>query len=153
MRYMKAFLFASVVCGLLCVFSTGALAQKKKKAEKPRKDATLENTYWALYEMDGKMVETPADEREIYIKLLPKKSQIEGYAGCNIVTGTYDLGKEYLTFEATATLRACDDMTKENYVFNALNNTDRYELNGQHLLLFNGTYLLAIFEARYYDEK
>ncbi|MBZ0098806.1 MAG: META domain-containing protein [Taibaiella sp.] len=152
MRYLKAILLVPVICSMFCFFSNDAYAQKKKK-EKPRRDATLENTYWALHEMDGKTVETPANEREIYIKLVEKKSLLEGYGGCNIITGSYDLGKEYLTFEATATLRACDDMTKENYVFNALNNTNRYELNGQHLLLFNGTYLLAIFEARYYDDE
>lgn len=151
MKYMKALLMVSVLCGIFCSMGNDALAQKKKK-EKPRKPATLENTYWSLYEMDGKMVETPATEREVYIKLLDKKSQLEGYAGCNIITGSYELTKESLEFEATATLRACDDMTKENYVFNALNNTNRYELNGEHLLLYNGTYLLAIFQAKYYDE-
>lgn len=151
MRYMKALLMIPVLCSMFCTISTDAIAQKKKK-EKPRKPPTLENTYWSLYEMDGKIVETPATERDIYIKLLDKKSQLEGYAGCNIITGSYELTKESLEFEATATLRLCDDMTKENYVFNALNNTNRYELNGEHLLLYNGTYLLAIFQAKYYDE-
>lgn len=148
---MKALLMMSVLFSMCCAISVDAIAQKKKK-EKPRKPPTLENTYWSLYEMDGKLVETPATEREVYIKLLGKKTQLEGYAGCNIITGNYELTKESLTFEATATLRMCDDMTTENYMFKALNNTNRYELNGEHLLLFNGTYLLAIFEAKYYDE-
>lgn len=148
---MKALLMVSVLCSICCIISFDAIAQKKKK-EKNRKPPTLENTYWSLYEMDGKLVETPATEREVYIKLLNKKSQLEGYAGCNIITGNYELTKESLEFEATATLRMCDDMTKENYVFKALNNTNRYELNGEHLLLYNGTYVLAIFQAKYYDE-
>ena len=84
MKYMKALLMVSVLCGIFCAVGNDALAQKKKK-EKPRKPPTLENTYWSLYEMDGKMVETPATEREVYIKLLDKKSQLEGYAGVSTI--------------------------------------------------------------------
>jgi len=153
MRYMKAVLFAVIAIAVTCSFSTEATAQqKKKKKEKPRTEATLENTYWRLYEMDGKLVETPADAREVYIKLTEKKSLLEGYAGCNIITGNYELGKETLTFEPSLTERLCDDMTTENYVINALTKANRHELNGLHLLLYQGTYLLAIFEAKYYEE-
>lgn len=152
MKHLKGLFFAILALMIVGAYSPAEAQQKKKKA-KPRTEAELTNTYWRLYEMDGKMVETPADAREVYIKLLDnKKSQLEGYAGCNIITGQYELGKETLTFEATATLRMCDDMTMENYVFKALNDADRYQINGLNLLLYRGTYLLAIFEAKYYEE-
>ncbi|MCB9047532.1 MAG: META domain-containing protein [Chitinophagales bacterium] len=151
MKYAKAILLLPVICGLFLAFSNDAMAQKKKKT-KVHKTAQLENTHWALYEMNGKSVETPADSREVYIKLIDKKSKLEGYSGCNLITGTYDLGKETLTFEPEITERACTDMTTEKYVLTALNDADRYEINGLHLLLFKGTYLLGIFKAKFYDE-
>lgn len=151
MKHLKGLFFALLALMIVGTYSPAEAQQKKKKA-KTRTEATLTDTYWRLYEMDGKLVETPADAREVYIKLIDKKSQLEGYAGCNIITGNFELGKETLTFNATATLRMCDDMTMENYVFKALNDADRYQLNGLNLLLYKGTYLLAIFEAKYYEE-
>ena len=133
-------------------FQHRCFCAKKKKKKKTPTTAELDGTYWALYEMDGKPVKTPANEREAYIKLIDKKSKLEGYTGCNIITGNFDLGREYLTFDAATTERACKDMTVENYVMAALNNANRYEINGLYLLLFKGTYLLGIFEARFYDE-
>lgn len=151
MKYIKAILLASVICGIFCVISTDATAQKKKKT-KVRTTAELKNTHWALYEMNGKTVETPADSREVYIKLIDKKEKLEGYAGCNLITGTYELGKETLTFDPEVTERMCDDMATEKYVLTALNDADRHEINGLHLLLYKGTYLLAIFKAKYYED-
>lgn len=153
MRFMKALLLAPLMCALLFTFSSDAQAQQRKKKEKVRTDAELTDTYWRLYEMDGKSVVTPADQREAYIKLIDKKSMLEGYTGCNIITGNFVLGKESLTFQPATTERLCDDMSSEEYLLKALNGANRYELNGLHLLLFNGTYLLAIFEAKYYEEE
>lgn len=151
MRFLKAVLLAPLMCTILFTYSNDTYAQKKKKQRIPEV-AELENTYWRLYEMDGESVETPADKREVYIKLTEKKSQLEGYTGCNIITGKYILGKESLKFEAATTERLCEDMTTEAYVLEALNNANRHEINQHYLLLFKNTYLLAIFEAKYYDE-
>jgi heat shock protein HslJ len=150
MRYIKTILLLTIaIVGLI----PNADAQQRKRKAKQRTVADLTGTYWRLYEMNGKPVVTPPDSKEVYIKLLDnKKGELEGYAGCNLLTGQYTQGKETLTFEPSATLRACDDMTVENYVFNALNNTNRHEINGLYLLLYNNTYLLAIFEAKYYEE-
>lgn len=154
MRLLKAIILAPIACMLLVSFSNDALAQRKKK--KPvRTEAELENTHWRLYEIDGKPYVTPMDQREAYITLKGgKNNMLEGYTGCNIITGSYVLGKEeLLTFEPATTERLCDDMSTEEYVLRTLNDANRFELNGLHLLLFNGTYLLAIFEAKYYDEE
>lgn len=152
MKILNNTIIALLTLSILCTFNTDAFAQKKKKKQKAITTAKLEGTYWALFEMNGKPVKTPPNEREAYIKLIEKKSKIEGYTGCNIITGNFDLGRDYLTFEAATTERACTDMTVENYVVEALNNANRYEINGLYLLLFKGTYLLGVFEARFYDE-
>lgn len=152
MRFLKAVLPVFLIGVLLITISSDASAQRKRKQRVPE-EANLDNTYWRLYEIDGKTYETPADQREVYIKLLEKKSMLEGYTGCNIITGNYELGKETLTFTPSTTERLCDDMTTESYVLEALNNADRYEINQHYLLLFNGTYMLALFEAKYFEDE
>lgn len=152
MRYLNTLLSLVFILALVGSPAGNASAQQKKKKPKEHTTAPLDGTYWRLYEMNGKLVETPADAREVYIKLTNKKSVLEGFAGCNLITGTYTLGKETLTFDAATTERACDDMTTENYMMQALTNTDRYTINGLNLLLYKGTFLLAVFEAKFYDE-
>lgn len=152
MRFLKAVLPVFMTGILLITISSDANAQRKKKSKTPE-EASLENTYWRLYEMNGKSYETPADQREVYIKLIEKKSMLEGYSGCNIITGNFELGKETLTFTPAVTERMCTDMTTEAYVLEALNNADRYEINQHYLLLFNGTYMLALFEAQYFEDE
>lgn len=152
MKLLNNTIIALLSISILCTFNTDAFAQKKKKKNKIPTTAELEGTYWALFEMDGKPVKTPPNEREAYIKLVSKKNKLEGYTGCNIITGSFDLGRDYLTFEAATTERACADMTTEKYVVRALNEANRYEINGLYLLIFKGNYLLAIFEARFYDK-
>lgn len=151
MKQLKSILLLALVMFI----AVGTInAQQKKKRTKPRTQAQLTDTYWKLYEMNGKSVVTPADAMEAHIKLKGnKKMELEGNGGCNMITGNYKLGKETLSFEAATTLRACNDMAVESYLLNALEKTDRYEINGLYLLLYNGTYLLAVFEAKYYDEE
>lgn len=124
---------------------------KNDKKKKEITEAELENTYWKLYEMNGKKVVTPMDAKEAYLKFNSKKETLEGYAGCNMVTGNYEEDKDNkLTFTAAMTERYCEDMTIENYITEILNHTNRYELNGLYLLLFHDNYLLGVFEAQYY---
>ncbi|MCB0700914.1 MAG: META domain-containing protein [Chitinophagaceae bacterium] len=151
MRLLRTMLLATLACGVLCTYSVDAFAQKKKK-KKERTHAELENTHWSLFEMNGEPVVTPADSKEVYIKLVDKKSKLEGYTGCNLITGNYDLGKETIEFSAATTERFCTDMSTEKYVMTALNDANRYVLNGFHLMLYKDTYLLAVFEAKYYEE-
>ena len=152
MRYLKIIVTACIALALVCSVGT-AMAQSKSKKKKEPKTAGLEGTYWSLYEMDGKTVETPADRKEVYIKLTGKKNGLEGYTGCNLISGKYEETREGLTFDPVMTEIACDDMTTEQYLKNALYNTTRYEINGLYLMLYNGYYSLAIFKAKFYDEK
>ncbi len=83
--------------------------------------------------------------------LATKKAQLSGSTGCNSITGSHTEGKHgAIKFEAATTKMYCEGaMETENYVLTALNRANRYVINGHHLLLYNETYLLAIFEAKY----
>lgn len=153
MTLSKSILFFLMAAVTMCSFSQEAFAQKRKKKKKVITTAELENTYWRLSEMDGKPLVTPADSKEVYIKLNSKKETLEGYTGCNLVTGNYDYSRDGLTFSAAVTEKLCkDNMSTEQYLLEAINNANRHEINGLYLLLFKDNYMLAMFEARYFDE-
>lgn len=118
----------------------------------PKGDAEITNTYWRLYEMDGKQIQTPADARDVFIRLNRKRSTLEGFAGCNMISGTHSEGRHgTIKFEPFSTLAICEDRVEiEQYVLKALLKANRYVINEKFLLLYNENMLLATFEAKYY---
>lgn len=156
MQLAKLITLAPIICALILMTSIDAAAQRNRdKKTKIPEEAELTGTYWQLYEMDGKSLPPAEGDARVFIKLHEKKSRLEGFTSCNVIAGAYEYGKEKgdIMFEAVTTKRACIDPTVENYVLEAVNNTNRYEINQHYLLLFNGTYLLAIFEAQYETEE
>lgn len=143
----RQLLFLSLI---LCLMSS--CRSGKKKVHIPKGDAELTNTYWRLYEMNGKPIAAPADARDVFIRLNSKKGMLEGFAGCNGIGGKHSEGRHgTILFEPITTLMACDDrMDIEQYLLRSLNKANRYVINDKHLLLYNDNLLLAVFEAKYY---
>ena len=115
----------------------------------PPVDENLENTYWKLIELDGKMVKPPKERKEAHMILKPGESRVNGNAGCNNFFGSYEVDGETLSFgQMGATMMAClDGMETEQAFLAALGNTDRYTISGLILSLYSGEALLAKFEA------
>lgn len=125
------------------------MVTKPEKTKKIKATADLQNTYWRLVEMNGKPV---VSTKEPYIKLVDKKSALEGSTGCNTIMGNYKIGKHgALKFEYGTTKMMCGDMETEQFVNSALVRTTTYDINSNHLLLYNDNVLLAVFEAQYAD--
>lgn len=140
---------------LMLSLSLVACRGGKKKVHTPKVpkgDAEITDTYWRLYEMDGKLIQTPADARDVFIRMNHKKSTLEGFAGCNNIGGTHAEGRHgAIKFEPFSTLMACEErMATEQYVLKALVRANRYVINDKFLLLYDENILLATFEARYY---
>lgn len=147
MQLIKA---SVLLLALFCVSCGSSRKSGGKKKETAKKEvAELENTYWSLFEMDGHEVNTPEDAEEVYIRMNSRKNTLEGFAGCNTLGGKYHGGKGEISFEAMATRMSCPWMDKENFLFNTLEKANRYVINGQHLLLYDDNYLLAVFKAKY----
>ena len=74
----------------------------------PASTAQLENTYWKLMTLEGKSIETPAGAREIHFVLNRESFRIQGFAGCNRLTGSYQLNFDKIKFSQMAgTMMAC----------------------------------------------
>ncbi len=117
-------------------------------------EVTLEDTYWALIELDGEPIAVAANDRAPYLELNSKKSSAFGFGGCNRFFGSYEATDGSLKLGALgATRMACPEgMDREQELFTALAATTRYEIRGSELLLFADKTLLARFEARHRPE-
>lgn len=111
----------------------------------------LTETYWKLTELMGKPVAmTPADKREMHMILKNENSRIQGHAGCNSFTGSYELkeGNRIVFSKMAVTQMACIDMETEDQFLKVLETADNYNINGNILQLNRARMApLAKFEA------
>lgn len=114
------------------------------------KEVKLEDTHWALLELNGKTIVVAANDKAPFLELNSKKASAFGFGGCNRFFGTYEATGRSLKLGALgATRMACPEgMDQEQELFTALAATTRYEIHGSKLLLFADETLLARFEAR-----
>jgi heat shock protein HslJ len=110
--------------------------------------AGIEGFRWYLTEVGGSPVSPLADDKQPHILLDPAEKQATGFAGCNHFFGSYELDGSSLTFGPMgATRMACPDLETglETSVFEALENTRKWEQAGGALLLLEGDEVLARF--------
>ncbi len=111
---------------------------------------TLEDTTWALLELNGNTIRVEVNDKAPYLELNSKKASAYGFGGCNRFFGTYQTSGQSLTLGAMgATRMACPEgMDQEQELFTVLGAVTRYEIHGAKLMLFADKKLLARFEAR-----
>ena len=116
-------------------------------------NAELVETYWKLTELMGKPVKkTPQGKREVHIIMKKQDNRIQGFGGCNSITGVYELKKgAFISFKNVAsTLMACADMETEAALKKVLERADNYTIRRDTLSLNKARMApLARFEAVY----
>ena len=114
------------------------------------KPVTLEDTQWALLELNGKTITVKVNDKAPYLELNSKKASAYGFGGCNRFFGSYETSGHSLTLGALgATRMACPEgMDEEQELFTLLGTVTRYEIHGSKLMLFADKTLVARFEAR-----
>ena len=113
------------------------------------KAMSLEDTYWALLELNGATIAPTPNREAPYLELNSNKASAYGFGGCNRFFGSYQASGRSLTFgDLGATRMACPEgMDQEQRFFAALASTTRYEIHGSKLLLFADDELVARFGA------
>ena len=134
----------------------GALASKyvlTKSIVGDSSNAALVETYWKLTELMGKKVKpTPQDKKEVHIILKKQENRIQGFAGCNTISGVYELkpGNRISFSKVITTMMACPDMSTEDQFKKVIERADNYSIKGNHLSLNKARMApLARFEAVY----
>jgi heat shock protein HslJ len=116
-------------------------------------NAELVETYWKLTELMGKKVKpTPQGKKEVHIILKKQDNRIQGFAGCNTISGVYELkpGNRISFSKVITTMMACPDMSTEDQLKKVIERADNYSIKGNHLSLNKARMApLARFEAVY----
>jgi putative lipoprotein len=115
-------------------------------------DASLENTYWKLVQLNGAPVEVFERQREAHLILQPAQHRLAGSGGCNRLQGSYRLEANKLSFgQVAATHMACrQGMEQERKFLDTLARVGRWAITGERLELFDASgVLLAQFDSVY----
>jgi heat shock protein HslJ len=135
--------------------STQAHAANADTAAAPTANAqaTIENTYWKLIELNGQPVAMAENQnREQHMILQPSDSTVKGHGGCNGFGGNYELkpGDRIKFSKLISTMMACDNTETENQYFKVLETADNYNLVNDTLVLNKARMApLARFKATY----
>lgn len=141
---------AAILAGLFITSCKSSKPATKIPVTSQAVASSLENTFWQLAEVDGKPTVTPEDGNEAHIKLSPGNN-LQGYAGCNQLMGSYSSGpNNAISFKAASTKKMCDNMATERFMMNALTQANRYKIEGEYLQLYKGDKLLAYFKDMHF---
>ncbi len=99
-------------------------------------DAGWARQNWVVVEMRGVPVQQSGGRRDAHIVFEVVEKRFTGNGGCNQINGNYTLDKNEIKFtDVIATKMACNDIEFENAFLSTLGSVDRYEVNGNDLLL------------------
>lgn len=103
---------------------------------------TLESAYWVFDEAMQRPVKVngqiSVELGEPHLRFNAAQRQLSGYTGCNRLVGTYEQAGNQLKLQAGATRRLCHETAEvENRVTNAINLTQRYQVEGEKLVLLD----------------
>lgn len=141
------------------IHTNGAIITTESKkgayAEAATKDEKIINKYWKLKTLQGKAIKmTENQEREQYF-ILKSDGSMSGFAGCNLLNGTYELQKgNRIRFNENmaVTMKICPDFDiNESDFLEVFKLADNYNINGDTLNLNVGRRAaLAVFEVVYF---
>lgn len=117
-------------------------------------DDQIAGKHWKLIKLEGQDVEMVENqEREIFFTLNADDNTVSGFAGCNSITGEYELeeGNRIRFKNMGITMMICPDVdVNESELMEVFELTDNYTINNDTLSLNVGRRApLAVFEAVY----
>ncbi len=111
-------------------------------------DAGWGRQRWVVVEMKGVPVQQSGSRRDAYINFEVIDKKFTGNGGCNQISGNYTLDKNTIRFgEVISTKMSCVDIEFENVFMSTLSSIDRYEANGNDLLLKKKRETLLVLRA------
>jgi copper homeostasis protein (lipoprotein) len=129
-----------------------------ESCDNPSGTATFSNTYWRLTALNGKTIgrDTPMlrEAHLVFHKEREGVTRVAGSTGCNSLTGVYELEGQKLTLSQNpmaVTMMACPPGNIESEFVAMLKEVGRYEVSGEHLVLYgeDSREIISRFEATY----
>ena len=117
-------------------------------------DQQIAGKYWKLIKLEGQEVEMAENqESEIFFTLNAEDNTVGGFAGCNSITGEFELaeGNRIRFTNMGITMMICPDLlVDESEYMQVFELTDNYTIHNDTLSLNVGRRApLAVFEAVY----
>ena len=110
--------------------------------------------YWSgrrytLIEMKEVPVQQSGTRRDAFIEFNESEKRFSGNAGCNQMSGRYALDKNDLSLsEVITTKMSCPDIEFETLFLELLADVDRYEMEGDDLVMKDGRREVLKFRPR-----
>jgi heat shock protein HslJ len=138
-----------IILSLLLYIMICTLVYGCNSSQNNKPDASFQNTYWVLREVDKKEYQVNDNDREINIVFFGE-NQMKGFGGCNQLSGGYEIEGKSIKISAASTRMYCDNkMEMESALMTALRETNKYDIDGDFLFLYKDNVKLAKFEAVY----
>lgn len=125
---------------------TGALASKYILS---KDNYRLLHRKWKLIDLMGKRVTTSETmNKEACIQFSDQENRYTAYAGCNSMSGSFSTaGNKIELGMGISTMMACENMTIERELSKVLSTADHFQVDGNFLILMEGTTEIAKFVA------
>lgn len=151
--FLSLFSLVMVSCGGNKKANNDAAADKAA-IEQADFEQQIAGKYWKLILLEGEKVEMADNqEREIFFTLNADDNTVSGFAGCNSITGEYELaeGSRIRFLNMGITMMICPDVAvNESEFMEVFELADNYAIYNNTLSLNVGRRApLAVFEAVY----
>lgn len=139
MKFLKLFL---LLVGGVLITNCCSCRRNSGKPSKP-----LTDIQWTLIQQDGRLVKADGN---YHITFNSADSTFNGRGDCNTLFGRYALpGAGLISIDALGSTRMfCPDQQMEDRFFQVLDTINRYEIDGNLLMLYTDDEVIAIMEAK-----
>ena len=87
--------------------------------------------------------------KNAHIEFKPSAKSYNGFGGCNRIAGTYTISKSRVNFTPSAARAAgCPDVPFETTFLSLLNEVDKYDVNGNTMILKKGSKTMIKLERK-----
>lgn len=148
-------LILSLISFILISCGSSKKANDDATSQPVNTDQVITEKYWKLIQLEGKDVEMAENqEREIFFVLKTNDNTVSGFAGCNSITGEYELedGNIIRFNNMGITMMFCPDVdVNETEFMEVFELADNYTIHNDTLELNVAKRApLAVFEAVYF---
>lgn len=136
----------SIVCLLLLLIACKPSNKLSEMVGVP-KENDLTDTRWVAFELEGQSLDP--DRKRPYLILKTQDTRVQGFGGCNTISGTYESSGKKLTFgQMISTRMFCEDAKDlEPQFLKVLGVVTGYSIHEHELTFYSGDTIIARFRS------
>ncbi|MDA1073735.1 MAG: META domain-containing protein [Proteobacteria bacterium] len=125
-----------------------AASIEPQTAQTDEASMTLFGTKWLLREVNGETVTFAEGQKVAFITFMEEEGRIHGFGGCNVFNGSFEIHGEQFTFgPMMSTMMACGEDDIEPRYLQALEQAERFVVQGSDLIGYRQTEPVLVFSS------